>query len=395
MKRPLPRRPLGYSILALLSALLGVATPPANASKDTEDRLLDFERPFAEGIRGITVGPIENTLHSDKGYGSDTSAQTFQLSRRLGANWVSLTPFGRAWNLTPSGVDLRFEAQFSENRRNVIAAIRQAHNQGLKVLLVPHLWVETGEWRALIHFDNDQEWKRWFEAYRVFLLTWAAVAQEANVDLFSAGVEWRSWVTTTHAPSFAKLLREVKRVYRGPITYAANWDDVEHTVILGELDVIGINAFYPLTDKEDASMDDLLRGGSELVARVERLALEWRKPVLFTEIGYTTRPDPALRPWEWPDSMQHVTVDGTAQAEAYFALLHRFLEEPWFLGFFVWRNYADPYDTSQEAPWGFSPLHKPAEIVMRDAFAQPFAYEGPPPIGHAFGNPRAQQIGRY
>jgi hypothetical protein len=102
--------------------------------------------------------------------------------------------------------------------------------------------------------------------------------------------------------------------------------------------------------------------------KVHALAEAWGKPVLFTEIGYTTRPDPAVRPWEWPDSMTHVVVDERAQAAAYRALLAPVLDEPDFAGFFVWRVYADPDDTSQEAPWGFSPRGKMAERVMRDAF---------------------------
>ena len=42
-------------------------------------------------------------------------------------------------------------------------------------------------------------------------------------------------------------------------------------------------------------------------------------------------------------------------------------------GFFVWRVYADPDDVSQEAPWGFSPRGKLAELVVRDAFAARWA----------------------
>ena len=80
--------------------------------------------------------------------------------------------------------------------------------------------------------------------------------------------------------------------------------------------------------------------------------------MLFTEIGYTTRPDPAVRPWEWPDAMSHVKVDEAAQAAAYRGLVGPLLEEPDFAGFFVWRVYADPDDVSQEAPWGFSPRGK-------------------------------------
>jgi len=98
---------------------------------------------------------------------------------------------------------------------------------------------------------------------------------------------------------------------------------------------------------------------------------------LFTEIGYTTRPDPALRPWEWPDGMTGVVVDQRAQMLAYKALLTPLIDEPAFAGFFVWRVYADPDDVSQEAEWGFSPRGKLAELVVRDAFTAYWAADGP------------------
>ena len=71
--------------------------------------------------------------------------------------------------------------------------------------------------------------------------------------------------------------------------------------------------------------------------------------------------------------MSGVKVDEVAQASAYRALLAPLLDEPDFAGFFVWRVYADPDDTSQEAPWGFSPRAKQAELVVRDAFAARWA----------------------
>jgi hypothetical protein len=108
-------------------------------------------------------------------------------------------------------------------------------------------------------------------------------------------------------------------------------------------------------------------------AKVHALAETWQKPVLFTEIGYTTRKDPAIRPWEWPDKMDHVEVDEAAQAAAYRALIAPLLREPYFAGFFAWRVYSDPDDVSQEAEWGFSPRAKLAELVMRDAFAATWA----------------------
>lgn len=336
-------------------------------------------------IRGVTVGPIESSLHPGKGYGSAPCARTMHEIRKMGGNWVSLTPFGRVWDLTPSGVSMTFEAPYEKNRKDVARAVEQAHHEGLRVMLVPHLWVESGGWRAKIDPGDDEAWARWAASYRAFLMNWAEVARDAGVDMLAVGVELRSWVTTTHAPSFIDIIHDVRQVYPGLLTYAANWDDVDDTVILGDLDVIGINAFYPLADKKGADYPTLVAGGRRVAEKVGRLAADWDKPVMFTEFGYTTRPDPAVRPWEWPDKMKHVVVDQRAQARAYAALLQAFVDKPWFAGFFVWRVYADPDDMSQEAEWGFSPRGKEAGLVLRDAFHAWWAADGPRPIGSGLG----------
>lgn len=326
-----------------------------------------------DAVRGITVGPIENAYHPGVGYGTPAYARMLDECVRMGARWVAVTPFGRVLDLSGRGVDPTFEKPFSDNREDILRAIAMAHARGLAVMLVPHLWVESGGWRAEIDPGTDAGWATWTKSYGAFVKGWAEVAEQSHVDLFSAGVELRSWVTTARAPTFSALVRELRHIYRGPITYSANWDDVELTTILGDLDVIGINAFYPLADKDGASFATLLEGGTRVANRVHSLAQTWQRPVLFTEIGYTTRPDPAIRPWEWPDKMTKVRIDEAAQADAYRALLAPLLDEELFMGFFVWRVYADPDDVSQEAEWGFSPRGKLAELVIRDAFASTWA----------------------
>jgi len=357
----------------LLAALLGGVAckkpPPAWShplpwSPASPARALD-----GPGVRGITIGPIENALHPDVGYGSAAYARELDECARFGATWVAITPFGRVANLEGSGIDPTFEAPYELNFPRVLTAIGMAHARGLHVMVVPHLWVESGEWRALIDPKTDAGWARWAESYRRFVLGWARIAEAGQAEMFSAGVELRSWVTSGRAGSFVEVIHAIRREYHGRVTYSANWDDVDRTVILGELDVIGINAFYPLADHDGATMPELLAGGEAVRGKVHALSEAWRRPVLFTEIGYTTRPDPAVKPWEWPDGMHGVKVDEEAQAEAYRGLIAPLLDEPDFAGFFVWRVYSDPEDVSQEAEWGFSPKGKLAELVMRDAFA--------------------------
>jgi hypothetical protein len=345
------------------------------------------------GIRGLTIGPIENLRHADKGYGTEACARAMDEAARMGATWVSLTPFGRTWDLKSTGVDLTFEAPFEDNRKNMLAAIAQAHARGLKVFLVPHLWVESGDWRALIDPGDDAAWAQWSDSYRAFVLTWAEVAREGAAEMFSVGVELRSWVTTPRVSSMLSIIAEVRKIYPGLVTYSANWDDVNDTAILGALDVIGINAFYPLAEREGATPSELADGGRKVAGAIEALARSTGLPVVLTEIGYTTRADPAVRPWEWPDAMKGVRVDERAQAQAYAALIGPLLDARWCAGFFIWRTYADPDDVSQEAEWGFSPRGKLAELVVRDAFTARWAVDGPRLLGSTLGRHRARTPG--
>jgi hypothetical protein len=375
----LPPRSLVFFV-CFASLVLAATAPSVSASPPPS--LAPFPGPTGHrdaghsGVRGMTIGPIENGYHPGVGYGSPAFGRMLDECRRDGAEWISITPFGRVGSLEGLGVDPTFETPFEKNRDDVRKAIAMAHARGLRVFLVPHLWVESGEWRALISPKTDAGWNAWVRSYGDFVRGWARVAAESNAEMFSAGVELRSWVTSGHAPSFSALIADIRKIYPGLVTYSANWDDVEDTVILGDLDVIGINAFYPLADHAGARFDELLEGARRVRARVEKLADAWRKPVLFTEIGYTTRPDPAHRPWEWPDKMTGVRVDERAQALAYAALLAPFLDEPRFMGFFVWRVYADPNDVSQEPEWGFSPRGKLAGDVVRAAFRTTWAADG-------------------
>jgi hypothetical protein len=343
-------------------------------------------------IRGTTVGPIENQLHPDRGYGSVACAHTMQEIRRMGGNWVSITPFGRVYGLEPSGISLSFEAPFAKNKLAVQKAVAQAHAEGLRVMLVPHLWVETGQWRGDINPKTDADWKRWAKAYADFAVTWAQIAESSQVDMFAVGVELRRWVTTSHASDFFPVIARIRKAYRGPLTYAANWDDVHDTVIWAELDVIGINAFYPLADQERATDAALASGAERIVEQTRSLAARWGKPVLFTEFGYTTRSDPFVRPWEWPEHLANVTVDEADQARAYRALLGAMIPEPWFVGVFVWRLYADPSDVSQEPEWGFSPRGKRAELELVDAFRAHWGADGQRQVGTSLGRFALERI---
>ena len=166
----------------------------------------------------------------------------------------------------------------------------------------------------------------------------------------------------------------MRRVYHGLLTYSANWDDVDDTVILGDLDVIGINAFYPLADEAGASAEKLREGGERVRGKVHALAERWQQAGPLHRDRLHDAPRSGRAPLgvarrDDPREGRRGGAGGGLPRRSSGPLL----EEPDFAGFFVWRVYADPDDVSQEAPWGFSPRGKQAELVVRDAFAARWA----------------------
>ncbi len=320
-------------------------------------------------VRGITVGPIESSQQPGRGYGTPYSAALLDELARMGASWISITPFGRIWSLDSTAIAMDFEAPYEDNRVAIRAMVRQAHARGLRVMVIPHLWVETGGWRGEIDPGSPEGWDAYQESYRRFVTAWARDAALAGADAFSIGVECKSW-SGRFGAYWRTLIEEVRAVFPGVLTYSANWDEADSVLFWDQLDLVGINAFYPLADHSAATYEEYVAGARAIVPDVRDLAETLQMPVLFVEVGYTTRRDAAVEPWLWPDGMENVVVDEDEQARALSAMFEAFLPHDWFAGFLVWRYYANLDDVSQEAIWGFSPHAKRAEPMLVEVFAE-------------------------
>ena len=330
-----------------------------------------------EGIRGVTVGPIENAQRPGRGYGTAYSAALLDHLVAMGTNWISITPFGRIWSLQDTRIEMDFEAPYEENRVAVRTMIQQAKARGLKVLLIPHLWVETEGWRGEIDPGTPERWRAYQQSYRDFVLAWARDAAAAGADALSIGVECKSW-SGRFGAFWTEFIADVREVFDGMLTYSANWDEADDVLFWDLLDFVGINAFYPLADHAAATDAEYLAAAAALVPGLRDLARTLQMPLVFVEVGYTTRTDAAVEPWLWPDGMEDVVIDEREQARAMASLVSPFLQEPFFAGFFNWRYYADLDDVSQEGIWGFSPHAKLAEGTLESIFGRRWAVDPAP-----------------
>jgi hypothetical protein len=103
-----------------------------------------------------------------------------------------------------------------------------------------------------------------------------------------------------------RTIDAVRVVYDGPLTYAANFDQYHDVGFWPALDMIGINAYFPLRSPADPAenreqlYDTLERGWSAILSDLDAFRRDREipdAPVLFTEIGYVRRSDTTLAPW--------------------------------------------------------------------------------------------------
>jgi hypothetical protein len=101
-------------------------------------------------------------------------------------------------------------------------------------------------------------------------------------------------------------IEAVRGAYHGPLTYAANFDQYRDVGFWPALDLIGINAYFPLRTLDDPVADEaglydaLVRGWRRIFAEIDAFEREAGipdTPVLLTEIGYTRKADVTLAPW--------------------------------------------------------------------------------------------------
>ena len=308
------------------------------------------------------------------GWSEDNTAGINSLIK-ANVEWVAVIPFlyqkddrTKVMN-TPERPE-----RFTRRDSNFIRAINDLHRNGLKVQLKPHLWMNDG-WRSNITLDNDKEWDAWFDSYRTNMLRYAKIAALTETELFCVGTELRTSIKK-QPERWVSLIDEIKEIYKGELTYAANWyDEYEHIRFWDKLDYIGIQAYFPLTKSENPDLKTIEKGWDEHLVELERIHEQFGKPVLFTEIGYKSESNATIKPWEWASYIGIITEkksDRTQQL-AYEALFNKVWDKPWLSGIYIWQWDNRTSEESAKTNLNFSPRFKPAENVIAKGFGKKIA----------------------
>lgn len=307
-----------------------------------------------ERIRGVSFSAPRREMPSD----------ALQPAASAGANWVAVVPYGFVDPEAPT-VSFDRDRQFwGETAEGVATTIEYARASGLQILLKPHLWVRGQGWPGEYLPATDAEWDAFLTSYRDYILLFADVADSLDVEMFSVGTEV-DLVALERPDYWRDLIADVRTRYDGRLTYAANWDKYASIAFWDELDLIGVDAYFPLDGSATPDVTELIEAWQPWRDEMREVARAEGKPILFAEFGYRSMDGAAGRQWELPDGRRArgLPANHAAQATAYEALFRVWWDCDWFAGGFAWKWYAG----SPSQDWiatDYSPQGKPAETVL-------------------------------
>jgi hypothetical protein len=288
--------------------------------------------------------------------------------KKVYANYVALMPFGSMKSIRSTEIRFNSNQQwFGETEKGIKQYASQFKKNQIAILLKPQLWVWQGEYTGFILMDSDEDWEKLETAYEKFILHYASIAKELHVAAFCIGTELEKFVV--NRPHYwTQLICKIREIYKGKLTYAANWDEFKRVPFWNDLDYIGIDAYFPLTNKKNPTVEDFKTGWKPHKEEIIRVQKQFEIPVLFTEFGYRSINFTGKEPWDSKRVIGEINLQ--AQVNGLQAIYNVFWKEDWFAGGFVWKWFHKYNEVGGNKNNRFTPQNKPAENVIKRLYYQ-------------------------
>jgi len=271
-------------------------------------------------------------------WGTDEMVATMRELKAMGINWIAIHPY--AGIRADGTVSSRHIDNEIETPNWLARPIHEAHNLGLKIMIKPHLayWGSPFRWRGNIEFETEEQWDQFFTTYGQWVSKLAELCRDA--DAFVVGTELDK--TIAHEKKWREVIADVRRNFPGPITYAANWDRYQNVQFWDALDVIGIQAYFPLLEKNDdedehrepPSASELDAGWARIMKDLHAFSERTGKKIAFTELGYNESAQAPYEPW---DHRQGGHMAPEIQSLCLDRALRAIQREPDVTGAFLWK----------------------------------------------------------
>lgn len=282
----------------------------------------------------------------------------------IGADWIAVIPIAYTRKGKSEVLYNQSDWQWwGERPEGVEKTIDLAKENGLKILLKPQVYV-PGSWPGGLDYATDKEWEAWEQSYREYILPMVDIAEKKGVELFCIGTEFK--LSSTKRDFFwRELIQEIRKVYSGELTYAANWDEYKNISFWEDLDYIGIDAYFPLLDDKTPTINALEKAWTTPIKEIELVQNKYEKPVLFTEYGYMSVDGCAGKTWEIEPTIEARNINEEAQANAIDALYSVFSKKEYWAGGFIWKWFPNMEGHEGYPDKDYTPQGKKGEEVLK------------------------------
>ncbi len=311
--------------------------------------------------RGMTFAHEGYQVYN--GYGSRQAEQSLAHLAELGCNAISIVPYTGTGN--PQSIEpLRWSrGAGSENDASVILSHHATQALGMKTMLKPQVWVRGG-WPGDVNMANEAEWEVWFDQYHRWIRHYALLAEIHNMDILCLGTEFR-YATLKHPERWRDLVHKIRHIYRGTITYAANWgEEIENLGFADALDFVGVNFYYPLSSLDLPTDEEMTSTMEKHLRDLDAQSAKWGKPYVLTEIGFRN----IIAPWKTPHAAaQNAGVSEKDQARCYQIVLESLQNHPQCRGLYWWKWPSDLSYPRRNLTC-FTPFQRQAEEILRSYY---------------------------
>ena len=282
-------------------------------------------------------------------WGSSSMRTAIREVRSLGVNAIQIHPYARIHkNGTISFTPAKATGYLDR-------AAKIAAEEKIKLFWKPHLaYWGSFSWRGAITFAHESQWQRFFVSYEKWIIDQAKFANQARVPIFAVGTELDR---TLHRPEWRAIIKNVRKVYRGKIVYAANWDSYTKVPFWKDVDLIGIQAYFPMsTAGKVVTKREVKQSWQRLLAQLELYSKQQQRPILFTELGYTRSTAAGEKPWK-PELIGSYEQAIRTQKVLLGTALRQIKTKKFIVGAYLWK-------------WmpGFAPWEK--DFAMREEQVQ-------------------------
>ncbi|MFT6245422.1 MAG: hypothetical protein ACJA0U_002916 [Salibacteraceae bacterium] len=283
---------------------------------------------------------------------------------RIKANYVAVIPYCFMPYKDSGTVFYGDNNQWEgEGLNGTRVAIQELHKQGVKTMIKPQIWVAHGVFTGKIEMKSEEEWVKFEKDYGAYIMAFARIAAEENSAIYCIGTEMQL-VVKSRPQLFSRLIKQVREVYKGKLTYAENWDCFENVKFWGELDYIGIDAYFPISKAGNPKKKDLDLGWSKYIPIFDSLSSAVERKIIFTEYGYRSIRKCAATPWSYSVTKKG-EIDQRSQVRALTAIYDNIWDQDFFAGGFLWKWYPNHQEAGGKHNSMFTVQNKLAEKTVR------------------------------